>query len=73
MIRAQRLADLGLVDVAHPDRLSVDALSRWLAQAGRQDGGRTNFAEIDLNGLQRLPALLDDLMGQPREELMHAN
>src|SRR5439155_18283327 len=32
LIRAERMRDLGLLDVLHPDRLSPDALTEWLAR-----------------------------------------
>jgi predicted glycosyltransferase len=47
IIRAERLRDLGLIDMLHPNDLSPDSISRWLA--GRKSsaaGARTylNFA-----------------------------
>jgi len=63
LIRSQRLRDLGLVDMLHPDELHPQALSRWLA------GGsfpRQSVREcLDFNGLSRLPHFLDEVLAQP--------
>lgn len=60
LIRAERLRDLGLLEVLHPDRLSPAALSEWLAR----DLGPTSRvrAGIDLNGIHRLPQLLGEVL-----------
>jgi hypothetical protein len=42
-IRAERLRVLGLVDVLHPDELSPDRLSRWLASAARDRRGMSSI------------------------------
>jgi predicted glycosyltransferase len=61
-IRAKRLQDLGWIDVLHPDHLSPETLSNWLAQQP------TTLAKarspIDLNGLDRLPELVIDVLTQ---------
>ena len=60
-IRAQRLRDLGLVEVLHPDQLGARALSQWLA---RDLGPPPNVRDrIDLGGLSRIPRLLMELLG----------
>ena len=62
LIRAERLHALGLVEMLHPDKLNPQALSEWLCrdvlppQAHRR---------IDLNGVQRLPKLLEELIATP--------
>jgi predicted glycosyltransferase/glutathione synthase/RimK-type ligase-like ATP-grasp enzyme len=59
-IRAQRMRDLGLVDVLHPDELSPRALSGWLARdLGPPPASRSR---IDLGGLTRIPNLLGELL-----------
>jgi len=60
-IRAERLRDLGLVDVLHPDQLDPRALSEWLA---RDLGPPPSVRDrIDLGGLSRIPTLLAGLLG----------
>src|SRR6266516_1816514 len=60
-IRAQRLRDLGLVDVLHPDQLSPRALTEWLARdLGPPPASRRR---VDLGGLTRIPGLLAELLG----------
>jgi hypothetical protein len=49
--------------VLEPRELSPEALSRWLA-AGRSERPRRR-PRIDMNGLRRLPALLDELLALP--------
>jgi predicted glycosyltransferase len=60
LIRAERLRNLGLVDVLHPEKLTSSALSEWLAD----DNRRVPLARemIDFNGLSRLPALLEETL-----------
>ncbi len=55
LIRVERLAALGLVDMAHPDALTPAAISRWVgtpSQVGLQNIDRVNFS--GLSHLQRL-------------------
>ena len=63
IIRAERLSKLGLIDMLEPDRLNPQALSEWMARElpPLQLGGRVN-----LNGLDRLPALAEELLATPR-------
>lgn len=60
LIRAERLRELGLLDVLHPDEVHPDALAQWLAR----DFGPPPRARgrIDLNGLVRLPRLLEAVL-----------
>ena len=61
LIRAERLRARGLVEVLHPADLNPAALSAWLARvpaAVVPARGR-----IDLNGLDRIPRLLRELLG----------
>ncbi len=60
-IRAERLRDLGLVDVLHPDHLSPRALTQWLARdLGPPPASRSR---IDLGALTRIPGLLAEVLG----------
>ncbi|MEA2269157.1 MAG: hypothetical protein QOC64_1767, partial [Solirubrobacteraceae bacterium] len=60
LIRAERLSALGAVDLLEPDALSADALSAWLAAGPRRPD--TLRHPIDMGGLRRLPALLDEVL-----------
>jgi len=62
-IRAERLQQLGLIDVLHPSQLSGDALGSWIASDLSQP---TNAASvIDFGGLHRVQQLCGSLMGNP--------
>jgi len=62
-IRAQRLRDLGLVDVLHPGALSPAALTEWLASdLGPPPASRSR---IDFDGLTRIPAMVAELLNAP--------
>jgi predicted glycosyltransferase len=69
-IRAQRLAELGLIDVLHPSELTPRALALWLARdLGPAPAARTR---IDIGGLHRIPSLLAELLGAPTAALSPA-
>ena len=69
-IRAQRLRDLGLVDVLHPDQLSPRALTEWLARdLGPPPASR---CRVDLGGLTRIPGLLEELLSACRSPVQQA-
>jgi predicted glycosyltransferase len=65
IIRAQRLKDLGLIDMLEVDRSNPQALSEWMARdlpPLHLDG------RLNLGGLERLPALADEVLGRtPRK------
>ena len=62
-IRARRMQELGLLDVLHPDELSPQALTAWLA---REPGAPPpTRGRVDLGGLTRIPGLLAELLGVP--------
>jgi predicted glycosyltransferase len=61
LIRAERLQALGLVDMLHPDAMTPDALTRWLASTivrPTRVRDRVNF-----NGLASVPRLVEELFG----------
>jgi len=64
LIRAKRMSELGLIDMVAPEELRSNVLSRWIAREDEQTNGA---GQIDLDGLVRLPQLLDDLVGGPVE------
>jgi predicted glycosyltransferase len=69
-IRAERLRDLGLVAVLHPDQLDPRALSQWMARdLGPPPASRSR---IDLGGLTRIPGLLAEVLGVPAGPLQPA-
>ncbi|MGH3665648.1 MAG: glycosyltransferase family protein [Egibacteraceae bacterium] len=61
LIRAQRFADLGLVDVLHPDDLSAAAIARWVAAPP----ARRPVDAVDLGGVGRIPQLVAELHAAP--------
>jgi predicted glycosyltransferase len=65
LIRARRFADLGLVDLLHPDQLSPDAITRWLGAplATPVPAGSV----LDFDGVSKLPGLLDELLVNGRK------
>jgi predicted glycosyltransferase len=68
LIRAQRLAELGLVRMLHPDGLTPESISRWRADPSRAQ--RSALRRIDRDGLARLPGLVARLLNE--EEPRHA-
>jgi predicted glycosyltransferase len=59
-IRAQRLADLGLVHAIHPDEVTPERIAAWLARdLGAVPDGT---AHLDFGGLRRVPELLQELL-----------
>jgi len=61
-VRAERLHELGLVDVLHLDSLHPGALTKWLS---RDVAPPQVHQRIDFNGLSRLPRLLEDVLAGP--------
>jgi predicted glycosyltransferase len=61
LIRAERMRDLGLLEVLHPSALNPQTLGEWLA---RDLPPRPPASQLlDLNGLNKLTSLLHDLLG----------
>jgi predicted glycosyltransferase len=65
-LRAEHLAARGLVDVLNADELEPARLGAWLRDA--VTGSRRSFTTVDLQGLQRVPGLAVDLIGQRLQE-----
>jgi predicted glycosyltransferase len=59
LIRAERLRALGLVDMLHPNELTPDALTRWLASTVVHSPQVRD--RVDFNGLACVPRLLEEL------------
>lgn len=62
LIRAERLRDLGFLDVLHPDDVGADTIADWLARPSSPKSS----APIDLKGNERLPGLAQAVLdGNP--------
>jgi predicted glycosyltransferase len=72
LIRAERLSRLGVIDLLHPADLTPGALSDWLSRNGAPPQNIRD--RIDLGGLTRLPALIEELLRLPHqvEEMRYA-
>jgi predicted glycosyltransferase len=62
LIRVERLRNMGIIDVIYPNELTPQALTDWLARDMKPPQVRDR---IDLNGLVRLPHLLEDVLTAP--------
>jgi predicted glycosyltransferase len=62
-IRAERLRDMGLLDVLHPDALHAHKLTEWLARPTRALCDARRYVNMD--GLSRLPVLLSEVVRRP--------
>lgn len=60
LIRAEQLHALGLVDVLYPENVCPRALSVWLSDDTKTFSQASE--RIDLNGLSRLPILLEEVL-----------
>lgn len=60
LIRAERLRDLGAIDLLHPQEIDSDRFSAWLDT--KVAPAIPVRERIDFNGLARLPHLVDELM-----------
>lgn len=61
LIRADRLKEMGIVDVLYPEALSADELTRWIRDNSVRPA--RDFRQcVDLNGLSRIPAFLFELL-----------
>jgi predicted glycosyltransferase len=61
-VRAERLRELGLVDVLHLNDLHPAALTEWLS---RDVEAPQVHQRIDFDGLSRLPRLLEEVLAGP--------
>jgi predicted glycosyltransferase len=69
-IRAQRLHQLGLVDVLEPEKLSTPAITTWLHTVANHRPSQRPIARncIDLNGLKRIPQYISQLMARTGQD-----
>jgi predicted glycosyltransferase len=70
LVRAERLADLGLIDLLHPDLVNPRTLTEWLAKDGAAPQIR---ARVNLNGLVRLPQLVEEALAATHYSLQNAS
>ena len=63
LLRAERLADRGLLDFCHPAELTSAVLADWLAAA--VSAPPPAGTPVDLDGLRRVPVLVDLMLGAP--------
>lgn len=64
LVRACRLADLGLLDVL-VGAITPERVGAWLARAAAGETLRRPEVDVDLDGLARVPELVDALAGRP--------
>ena len=62
-IRADRLRAMGVLDSIEPAKLDADYLTDWLDTGATRENARG--VNIDLDGLRRLPSLLQSVASQP--------
>jgi predicted glycosyltransferase len=62
LIRAERFAAKGLLDMLHPSELNADALSQWMHDDARPVMPAEDV--IDFGGVWRLPRLLAEVMSE---------
>jgi len=60
MIRAEKLRDMGLIDLLEVERLSPEELSSWMA---RELPTKHAAAQLNLNGLDRIPEFAAQVLG----------
>jgi predicted glycosyltransferase len=73
IIRAERLQQLGVIDMVHPSEMTPEVFSRWLRQTDWAAMGRPNPRQlIDFNGLRRIPTLVKKLL-QPTAFARHTS
>jgi predicted glycosyltransferase len=66
-IRAERFAQLGLVDMLHPSDLSPASLTAWLAQPTRQVNGKSR---VSIDGLNKISQYATDLLAGPAQSMI---
>ncbi|MFH7244016.1 MAG: glycosyltransferase family protein [Spirulina sp.] len=69
-IRAQRLHQLGLVDVLEPEQLNAPAITTWLHTVANDRPSQRPTARdcLDLNGLKRIPQYINQLMAHSGQD-----
>lgn len=70
LVRAERLAELGMVEVLHPDRCTPEAVGAWLHRTVGVDRLPSRH-RVDLDGLRVVPGLARDLVAGTRSSSRH--
>jgi len=60
LLRAERMAGRGFLDMMHPDMLTPSGLGAWISDAVAQRAPRRNA--LDMTGLDRVRALADEML-----------
>lgn len=68
LIRAERLQEMGLLDMMHPDDLNEAYLQRWIGKHMGQPP-RDLRDKIKLNGLDRIRNRFEEIAGHPNESV----
>ncbi|HEY9627458.1 MAG TPA: glycosyltransferase [Coleofasciculaceae cyanobacterium] len=70
IIRAERLQQMSMVDLLHPEQMNAFALSDWMAQAKAAPQVRDR---LDLNGLTLLTQRVEQMLTPPHYPSQHAS
>jgi len=68
LVRAERFAELGLLDMLHPDRMSAAAIGEWLASPAK----RPEPERLATDGLDRIEALASAALANGPRALLSA-
>jgi len=61
LVRARRMQELRILDMLHPDRVTPQALAKWVERKAGTTIARPRHV-VDVSGLRRLPDFLKDLI-----------
>lgn len=67
LIRAERLSELGYIDLLHPEKLTPLEITRWLSKAESDLPGTSS--QFDLQGLDRLTGFVEKIIQSRGVEL----
>ena len=72
LVRASVMSEAGLIDMLLPESLSPEAISAWLRMSTLR-ADRPTPASVDLDGLRRIPGLVEGLVASRRKDVAHAH
>ena len=70
LVRASVMSEAGLIDMLLPESLSPEAISAWLRMSTLR-ADRPTPASVDLDGLRRIPGLVEGLVASRRKDIAH--